>query len=106
MNNQIRLTTEEINSIKTIFTKYFSNKDHLWIFGSRVDPTQRGGDIDLYIESNNNSISSILDQKIKFLVDIKNTIGEQKIDVIINIKSLNKDLPIYEEAKNTGIMLI
>ncbi len=54
MNNQIRLTTEEINSIKTIFTKYFSNKDHLWIFGSRVDPTQRGGDIDLYIESNNN----------------------------------------------------
>lgn len=106
MNNQIRLTTEEINSIKTIFIKYFSNQDHLWIFGSRVDPTQRGGDIDLYIESNNNSISSILDQKIKFLVDIKNTIGEQKIDVIINIKSLNKDLPIYEEAKNTGIMLI
>ena len=106
MNNQIRLTTEEINSIKTIFTKHFSNNDHLWIFGSRVHPIQRGGDIDLYIESNNNSISSILDQKIKFLVDLKNTIGEQKIDVIINIKSLNKNLPIYEEAKDTGIMLI
>ena len=106
MNNQIRLTTKEINSIKTIFTKYFGNTDHLWIFGSRVNPTQSGGDIDLYIESNNNSISSILDQKIKFLVDLKNTIGEQKIDVIINIKSLNKDLTIYEEAKNTGIMLI
>lgn len=106
MNNQIRLTTEEINSIKAIFTKHFSNKDHLWIFGSRVNTTQRGGDIDLYIESNNNSISSILDQKIKFLVDLKNTIGEQRIDVIMNIKSLNKNLPIYEEAKNTGIMLI
>ena len=106
MNKQIRLTTEEINSIKHIFTKHFDNNDHLWIFGSRVNPIQRGGDIDLYIESNNSSISAVLDQKIQFLIDVKNTIGEQKIDVIINIKSLNKNLSIYEEARHSGIMLI
>jgi hypothetical protein len=106
MHKQIRLTIEEINSIKHFFTKNFDHNDHLWIFGSRVNPIQRGGDIDLYIESNNSSISTVLDQKIQFLIDLKNTIGEQQIDVIINIKSLNKNLSIYKEAKNSGIMLI
>lgn len=103
---KIRLTTQEITNIKNIFSKHFGNNDHLWIFGSRVNLKQKGGDIDLYIESNNNSMEKISDQKIKFLVDLKQKIGDQKIDVIINAKYLNQDLAIYEEAKNTGIMII
>ena len=103
---QIRLTVQEINHIKNIFSKYFEHNDHLWIFGSRVNLKQKGGDIDLYIESNNNSIEKISDQKIKFLVELKQTIGDQKIDVIINAKYLNQHLAIYEEAKNTGVMII
>lgn len=96
---KIILTTKEINYIKQIFTKYFDNKDHLWIFGSRVNLQQKVGDIDLYIEI-------LLEQKIKFLVELKQSIGDQKIDVIINAKYLDQNLLIYEEAKATGIMLI
>jgi hypothetical protein len=103
---QIRLTTQEIIHIKNIFIKHFGNTDHLWIFGSRVNPKQKGGDLDLYIESNNNSMKQILDQKIKFLVELKQVIGNQKIDVIINAKYLNHSLAIYDEARNTGIMLV
>ncbi len=105
-NSYIRLTEQEITSITQNFVKHFGINDHLWIFGSRADPHKKGGDLDLYIETNNNSIPDVVEQKIKFLVDLKKSIGEQKVDVIINIKFLNKNLAIYEEAKNSGVMLI
>jgi len=33
-------------------------------------------------------------------------IGEQKIDIVINVVALKKHLPIYDEAKKTGIKLV
>jgi hypothetical protein len=39
-------------------------------------------------------------------VDLKRKIGDQKIDLIINQLSKNKHLPIYDEAKNTGVQII
>lgn len=106
VNNQLRLTEKEINYIKTIFIKHFGINNHIWVFGSRVDLNKRGGDLDLYIETNSDSMAEVFDQKIKFLVDLKDAIGDQKIDVIINLLPLNKQLLIYEEARTTGIMLL
>ena len=44
--------------------------------------------------------------KISFLRDLKKRIGDQKIDVIINVLEKNKQLRIYDEAKSTGIQLL
>lgn len=44
----IRLTLEEINTVKTCFSKFFNPPDKLWVFGSRVRPDAKGGDIDLH----------------------------------------------------------
>jgi len=97
----IRLTEEEINCIKEIAKDIFGKDVKVWIFGSRVNPNLKGGDIDLYIETAN--IENLIDKKLTFLVRLKDKIGEQKIDLII--KPLGCNEPICEEIKKSGVEL-
>lgn len=95
----MRLTTHEQEVIKKAFSEIFGN-GRLYLFGSRVDDTKNGGDIDLYIESvDGGNLSS---KKIDFLVRIKQAIGEQKIDVVIG---RGKNRLIDKTAKQEGILL-
>ena len=40
----MRLTPFQIDAIKEAFIKNFGEHDQLWLFGSRADDTQKGGD--------------------------------------------------------------
>ena len=95
----MRLTNQEITSIKESFYQVFGS-GKIYLFGSRVDDSQNGGDIDLYIKSNN--IQNKIEQKIEFLVKLKQKIGDQKIDVII---STNPNRVIEQEAISSGVRL-
>ncbi|MDF1882573.1 nucleotidyltransferase domain-containing protein [Sulfurimonas sp. SAG-AH-194-C21] len=72
----------------------------MYLFGSRVDDTAKGGDIDLFIECEIKE--NLSKKKIDFLVSLKQKIGEQKIDVVI---SRDKSRLIEQEAINKGIQL-
>ncbi len=102
----MRLTESQIKAILQIFTKYFLKEDKIWLFGSRVNDIKKGGDIDLYIETNYDDLLFIAKKELEFLAALKKTIGDQKIDIIINVLQKDKKLPIYNEAKNTGIQLL
>lgn len=102
----MRLTQHQLDVIVESFKKLFSAHDHLWLFGSRVDDAQFGGDIDLYIETTETDASLVFNKKFKLSAMIQMKIGEQKIDVVINMLSSQKDKPIYQEARATGILLV
>lgn len=102
--SKIRLTQTDIDAIILTFKEIFALNDQLWIFGSRVRPEAKGGDIDLYIETNEANTENLVNQKIKFLVHLKLRIGDQKIDVVLNNHKIT--LPIYEIAKKEGIQLV
>lgn len=88
------------------FFQHFLEKDHLWLFGSRVDEEKKGGDIDLYVETLCNSMDQVVEKKIDFLVDLKMLLGDQKIDVVVNAVDLFDNQDIFEEAKSTGVMIV
>ncbi|MFW5443109.1 MAG: nucleotidyltransferase domain-containing protein [Methylococcaceae bacterium] len=99
----MRLTTKERQAIVTIAHKYFDKEAETYLFGSRVDDNIKGSDIDLYIiPKQSNSAEQLYTKKIKFLVALNLTIGEQKIDVVI-VKDEHR--VIEKEAKRTGIKL-
>ena len=104
MSNIIRLSDYDLQSIKDLFQKNFPASDHLWIFGSRIYPEKRGGDIDLYIETTLTSIVEIDNAERAFYIQLQDSIGEQKIDIVINNHAV--DLPIYKVAKKEGILLV
>ena len=76
----MRLNNFYKTAIKQTFKEVFSNGS-IYLFGSRVDDSKKGGDIDLFLEIEENPN---LSQKIKFLAKLKMKIGEQKIDVVFN----------------------
>jgi len=77
----MRLKNNEIQAIKTTFNAIFKSGD-IYLFGSRIDDTKKGGDIDLYISTPNKK--DMVSKKIDFLVQLKRKIGEQKIDVVLD----------------------
>jgi len=102
----MRLTDIEKKSICEAFLRHFSENDHLWLFGSRVDDSKKGGDIDFYIETEEKNAGIALDKKLSFLSDLWSTLGEQKIDVVLNLTNDSFSIPIYQQAKSQGILLI
>jgi len=94
----MRLTETEIKKIKKAFHEVFDN-GKIYLFGSRVDDSLKGGDIDLFLDTVS---TNKLQKKIKFLSALKQKIGDQKIDVVI---SRDHTRLIEQEALNKGIEL-
>jgi len=95
----MRLTQKEIKTIKQLYLDIFETGD-IYLFGSRLDDSKRGGDIDLFIKTSHKD--DILNKKIKFLVLLKQKIGDQKIDVVV---SKDTTRTIEQEALSKGIRL-
>jgi len=96
----MRLQDFEKNSIKLIASHVFGKGSKVVLFGSRVYDDIKGGDIDLYIQPSDKN--DLWKKKIDFLVWLKSTLGDQKIDVII---SKDKSRLIEQEAIKNGVEL-
>ena len=98
----MRLTNFEQDMIKKAFIESFE-EGKIYLFGSRVDDSKRGGDIDLYIDLNYDlKIKEMLNKKTSFRLKLYEKIGEQKIDIVI---SKDKNRSIEKEILKTGILL-
>ncbi len=98
----MRLKPHEREKTKDIARQFFGSDARVWLFGSRVDDTRRGGDIDLYIETSR--YSGLLEAKVKALLALQRALGEQKVDLI----AYNRDeelSAIAKIAKQNGIEL-
>ena len=80
-------------------------EDQLWVFGSRAYPEKRGGDIDLYVETRMNVYEEASKAKSNFWNMLQDTLGEQKIDIVLNYVG-SKELLIYKVAQEEGIRLL
>ena len=99
----MRLSEEYRTTIKEILLKHFGSGGKFYLFGSRVDDTKRGGDIDLYIETDLDR-KAAYDAESKSWIEMQNRLGEQKIDFVVHIAG-EEYKPIENIAKNTGIEL-
>lgn len=95
----MRLLETQRLAIKNIVADIVGPESQVWLFGSRVDDTRRGGDVDLYVESpQKNTLLSALRCKIAL---------EDSLDLHVDliVKEPGKDKPIYQLAKTQGVQL-
>jgi len=88
---------------KTVIIDAVKNADpnaQIWLFGSRVDDSKKGGDIDIAVFSE--KIDKDIMQKIQVRRFICDRIGEQKIDIVT---TNNGKEAIFRLAVAEGIQL-
>lgn len=99
----MRLTHEQVCVIKEQVAAHFGPRAEVWLFGSRVDDTGRGGDIDLYIETDLRP-EQFLDREMRLYAQLQRRFGERHIDIVTH--SAGAPLrAIHREARATGVPL-
>lgn len=93
----MRLTEEELKYIKDAIKKYDNNSE-IYIFGSRLDDSKKGGDIDIMVVSTVIDFEKVLDIKL----ELYEKLGFRKIDLIVSKgyteESQNFKKHIYSEG--------
>ncbi|MGH2575958.1 MAG: nucleotidyltransferase domain-containing protein [Ignavibacteria bacterium] len=93
----MRLKENELSAIKKTISG-FDPKAKIFLFGSRTDDEKKGGDIDVLILSEKINLGD----KIKILKTLNNSIGEQKIDIVI---AKDDSKPFIKLALEKGVEL-
>lgn len=94
----MRMSTEQAELAVRVIRKYFADAA-VWLFGSRVDDSRKGGDFDFYIETAQTDIALPLARACGELTD---SLG-MKVDLAVN--NHTGDKPIFRIAKASGIRL-
>jgi predicted nucleotidyltransferase len=101
----VRLTSHQVQNIKLTAQEVFGPDVVVYLFGSRTDESRRGGDIDLYIDTPLSDPDEAARAKIRFLSRLKQKMGDQRIDLVLNESDETNPPPIVQSARGTGIRL-
>jgi len=94
----MRLAKDKVEFLKNSI-KSISKDAKLYLFGSRVDDTKRGGDIDILIVSKELTKKHLR----KIRVEFYKLFGEQKIDIVLDDGT--SDEPFIKIIKNKAVLL-
>ena len=99
----MRLPSIEINAIKSETVQQFGADARVFLFGSRVDDSQRGGDIDLLVNLPQPQANKVC-LALRMNARLQMRLGVQKIDIVL-LDPQTAQLSIHHAALRTGIEL-
>jgi len=98
----MRLTDKQIDKIRVAVDETVANAK-VKIFGSRLDDSAKGGDIDILVILADETIDpALVAATISAKAMIK--LGGQKVDVLVDAPHL-KELEIHRIAKSEGVLI-
>ncbi|MFZ4677794.1 MAG: nucleotidyltransferase domain-containing protein [Nodosilinea sp.] len=83
----------------TEIRQVYGDDADIWLFGSRVDDNARGGDIDLYVETADDT--NRLDRYLQVRQRLFRLFGDRKIDLLVRSRQRLAS-PIERIARKTG----
>lgn len=98
----IRLSQSERDGIRAAVAEVFGAAAVVRLFGSRTDPSRRGGDIDLMVSVAAGADSLAAELKLAAALDKR--LGERKIDIVLHPAGAPTS-PIVDIALRDGVIL-
>lgn len=98
----MRLTEQQIAAIKAAAAEAFGVDSVVRLFGSRVDDTRRGGDIDLYVETAPDVADA--DHEVRFRALIWKALDEEQIDIVVAARGQTNRW-VDRAARREGVIL-
>ncbi len=97
----MRLSQDQAEAIRTVIQATLGADSEVWLFGSRADDAKRGGDVDLYVETQS---PCTLRQRLRLMTKIQLLVGLRKVDLIVKSGS-DPERTIFATAKSEGVRL-
>jgi hypothetical protein len=103
----VRLTSGQIERLRTATRRHFGADAGLWVFGSRVDDAARGGDFDVYVEARGLAPAALVESRLAMLVELHDTpeFDGERIDLVVRRADVAPELPIHRAAREQGVQL-
>ena len=99
----MRLTNNQIQLIRRIACQVAGDLCRVWVFGSRLNDTMRGGDIDLLLELVDSTDNPALIAA-QFSARVSRAMDGRKVDVLVSAPNLMR-LPIHDIAFKEGQLI-
>ncbi len=103
----MRLDSDLATRLVAEMRQVYGPDAEVWLFGSRVDDTARGGDIDLYVETTDDT--NRLDRYLEIRQRLFRLFGDRKIDLLVRFRNgslcesrQRPASPIERIARKTG----
>lgn len=100
---KMRIDDKTREIIKSEVADQFGTDAVVRLFGSRIDDTQRGGDIDLLVDPCR-PLENRIKEECRLSARLYIKLGGRKVDVLIR-DTLKPLLPVHEQALRNGIIL-
>lgn len=98
----MRLTSEQRRIVREQTVHVFGDDARVKLFGSRLDDSARGGDIDLLVE-----VPQVTEahrrSSLRLIARLQQRLGDQPIDVLVAGPAT--DTAVHTEARRAGIVL-
>jgi len=101
--SNLRLSAREIGVIRSTAHRLFGEHARIRVFGSRARQDEKGGDIDLLVETDERQPNRVA-SACRLASELQMQLGDQRIDVLI-IDPATREQPIHQIARQTGIIL-
>ena len=95
----MRLDKDLVPQLVAEMRQVYGPEAEVWLFGSRVDDKARGGDIDLYVETADDT--NQLDRYLESRQRLFRLFGDRKIDLLVRSRQRPAS-PIERIARKTG----
>jgi len=103
----MRLTDAEQADIAAAARAILPAGSRVSLFGSRLDDSRRGGDVDLWIElAGQPSAADIVRLRGRLTAALYRRWGERRIDMLMTLRDQPDARPIVQEARNRSIELV
>lgn len=99
----MRLADATRKIIRTEIYNLLGKDSHITVFGSRISDSEKGGDIDLFVQIPR-QLNNRVEMECRLTARLYMKLGGRKVDVLIK-DSLSKMKPIYQHAIDYGIVL-
>lgn len=99
----MRLNDHQIQSIRELAAQTAGAGARVWLFGSRLDDTARGGEVDLLLELHDPVDEPAL-LAARLSARVSCSLGGRRVDVVLAAPNLGR-LPIHELAFLKGRLL-
>lgn len=102
MASNLRLSPKDIQSILKGLSEVseLGNSYEVFLFGSRVDSTKRGGDIDLLVVAPEEVLKSLQIKRHLLVSQAKKYISDQRLDITLRSRESLESDAFYQSIKD------